>query len=360
MIRALSALARPWLSRLPPESAHRAAIAALKFMPRSPTTAPDYRLAFDALGSSFAHPLGLAAGFDKNAEVPEALLALGFSFVEVGTLTPLPQGGNAKPRLFRLPADAALVNRMGFNNDGFEAALARLTARASSGILGVNFGPNKDAADRIADYVLGVKTFAAAASWFTINVSSPNTAGLRDLQRRNALDELVARVIEAREAVSPRRPVLIKIAPDLDLRGLDDIVEVATSRRADGLIVSNTTIARPSKLRDPRSRETGGLSGRPLFPASTQLLARAYLRCEGALTLIGCGGIEDSATALAKIQAGATLLQLYTSFVYRGPQVIDDILDGLSVAVSTSGVQSIASLVGTEARDFAAATRAPT
>jgi dihydroorotate dehydrogenase len=253
-----------------------------------------------------------------------------------------------------------VINRMGFNNDGFEAALARLTARASSGVLGVNFGPNKDAADRIADYVLGVKTFAATASWFTINVSSPNTAGLRDLQRRDALDELVARVIEAREAVSPRRPVLIKIAPDLDLRGLDDIVEVATSRRADGLIVSNTTIARPSTLRDLRSRETGGLSGRPLFPASTQLLARAYLRCEGALTLIGCGGIEDSATALAKIQAGATLLQLYTSFVYRGPQVIDDILDGLSVAVSTSGVQSIASLVGTEARDFAAATRAPT
>ena len=360
MIRALSALARPWLSRLPPESAHRAAIAALKFMPRSPTTAPDYRLAFDALGSSFAHPLGLAAGFDKNAEVPEALLALGFSCVEVGTLTPLPQGGNAKPRLFRLPADAALVNRMGFNNDGFERARARLMARTGRGIVGVNFGPNKDAADRIADYVLGVRTFAAAASWFTINVSSPNTVGLRDLQRRDALDELVARVIDAREAVSPRRPVLIKIAPDLDLRGLDDIVEVAISRRADGLVVSNTTIARPPTLRDPRSRETGGLSGRPLFPASTQLLARAYLRCEGALTLIGCGGIEDSATALAKIQAGATLMQLYTSFAYRGRRVIDNILDGLSEAVSTSGVQSIASLVGTQAREFAAATRAPT
>ena len=360
MIRALSALARPWLSWLPPETARGAAITALKFVHPSSTKSPNYRLAVDALGLRFAHPLGLAAGFDKNAEVPEALLSLGFSFVEVGTLTPLPQRGNAKPRLFRLPADAAVINRMGFNNDGFEAALARLTARASSGILGVNFGPNKDASDRIADYVLGVKTFAPAASYFTINVSSPNTAGLRDLQRRDALDELVARVIEAREAVSPRRPVLIKIAPDLDLRGLDDIVEVATSRRADGLIVSNTTIARPPTLRDPRSRETGGLSGRPLFPASTQLLARAYLRCEGALTLIGCGGIEDSATALAKIQAGATLLQLYTSFVYRGPQVIDDILDGLSVAVSTSGVQSIASLVGTEARDFAAATRAPT
>ena len=183
---------------------------------------------------------------------------------------------------------------------------------------------------------------------------------MRDLQRREALDELVARVIEAREAVSPRRPVLIKIAPDLDLRGLDDIVEVAISRGADGLIVSNTTVARPPTLRDPRSREAGGLSGRPLFPASTQLLARAYLRCEGALTLIGCGGVEDSATALAKIQAGATLLQLYTSFAYRGPRVIDDILEGLRIAVSASGAQTIASLVGTKARDFAAATRAPT
>src|ERR1700722_2852767 len=355
MIRALSALARPWLSWLAPESAHRAAITALKFVHPSTTKSPNYRLGVDALGLRFAHPLGLAAGFDKNAEVPDALLALGFSFVEVGTLTPLPQRGNAKPRLFRLPADAALVNRMGFNNDGFEAALARLTARASSGILGGNFGPNKDAADRIADYVLGVKTFAACASWFTINVSSPNTAGLRDLQRRDALDELVARVIEAREAVSPRRPVLIKIAPDLDLRGLDDIVEVATSRRADGLIVSNTTIARPSTLRDLRSLETGGLSGRPLFPASTQLLARAYLRCEGALTLIGCGGIEDAATALAKIHAGATLLQLYTTFAYRGSRVIDDILEGLTAAISNNGGQSIASLVGIKAREFAVA-----
>jgi dihydroorotate dehydrogenase len=353
MIGALSALARPWLSLLPPERAHRAAIAALKFIPRSSTKPPDPRLAVDAFGLRFAHPLGLAAGFDKNAEVPDALLALGFSFVEVGTLTPLPQRGNLEPRLFRLPADAALINRMGFNNAGFEAARARLTARTSPGILGVNFGPNKDAIDRIADYVLGVNTFAVAANYFTINVSSPNTVGLRDLQQRDALDELVANVMEAREAVQWRRPVLIKIAPDLDLRALDDIVEVAISRGADGLIVSNTTIARPPDLLDRRSRETGGLSGRPLFSASTHLLARAYLRCEGALTLIGCGGIEDSATALAKIHAGATLIQLYTSFAYHGPRVVDDILEGLAAAVANSGAQSIASLVGIKAREFA-------
>jgi dihydroorotate dehydrogenase len=355
MIGALSALARPWLSLLPPELAHRAAIAALKFIPRSSTKSPDPRLAVDAFGLRFAHPLGLAAGFDKNAEVPDALLALGFSFVEVGTLTPLPQRGNPEPRLFRLPADAAVINRMGFNNAGFEAARARLAARASRGILGVNFGPNKDALDRIADYVLGVKTFVEAASYFTINVSSPNTVGLRDLQQRDALDDLVASVMEAREAVRPRRPVLIKIAPDLDLRALDDIVEVAISRGADGLIVSNTTIARPPDLLDRRSHETGGLSGRPLFPMSTHLLARAYLRCEGALTLIGCGGVEDAATALAKIHAGATLIQLYTSFAYRGPRIIDDILEGLTAAVANNGAQSIASLVGIKAREFAVA-----
>ena len=355
MIRALSALARPWLSRLPPERAHRAAIAALKFAPSAAPRPPNYRLAVEALGLRFPHPLGLAAGFDKNAEVPDALLALGFAFVEVGTLTPVPQAGNPSPRLFRLPAHGALINRMGFNNDGFEAARARLSARANSGILGVNFGPNKDSADRVADYVLGVRTFAAAANYFTINVSSPNTVGLRDLQRRDALDELVARVVEARETVQPRRPVLIKIAPDLDLRALDDIVAVATSRGADGLIVSNTTITRPPMLDDAHASETGGLSGRPLFSASTLLLARAYLRCEGALTLIGCGGIEDSATALAKIQAGATLLQLYTSFAYRGPRVIEDVLGGMAAAVSTNGAQTLASLVGAKARDFAVA-----
>ncbi len=353
MIRTLGALARPWLARLPPETAQRAAIAALKFAPRGLTKPRDPRLAVDALGLKFPHPIGLAAGFDKSAEVPEALLALGFAFVEVGTLTPLPQRGSARPRLFRLPADAAVINRMGFNNDGFEAARNRLRGRSIQGILGVNVGPNKDAADRIADYVLGVKTFAAHASYFTINISSPNTVGLRGLQHRDAFDELVARVIEAREAVRPRRPILIKIAPDLDLRGLDDIVDVAISRGVEGLIISNTTLARPATLLDTQSSETGGLSGRPLFPASTRQLGRAYLRCDGALTLIGCGGVEDSATALAKIEAGATLVQLYTSFGYRGPEVIDDILQGL--LAHAKGARTMASLVGTKAREFAAA-----
>ena len=200
-----------------------------------------------------------------------------------------------------------------------------------------------------------MKTFAAAASYFTINISSPNTPGLRDLQRREALDELVARVIEARESVQPFRPVLVKIAPDLDLHALDDIVAIAKSRGADGLIVSNTTLARPPDLRDPAKREAGGLSGRPLFVASTRLLAQAYLRCDGALTLIGCGGVEDAATALAKIEAGASLVQFYTGFVYRGPAAIDEILDGLAKEIASRGVADIGRLVGVKASDWARA-----
>ncbi|MGD0641673.1 MAG: quinone-dependent dihydroorotate dehydrogenase, partial [Roseiarcus sp.] len=279
MMRALGALARPIMWRLPPETAHHATIAALRFAPLARPRAADPRLAVRAFGIEFANPLGLAAGFDKNAEVVRALLALGFGFVEVGTLTPRPQPGNASPRLFRLPADHAIVNRMGFNNQGYEAVRARLAAKRIEGVVGVNIGPNKDAADRLADYVLGVKTFAPFASYFAINISSPNTPGLRDLQRRDALDELVARVIEARDEAAPRRPVLIKIAPDLDLRGLDDVVAVCAARGVDGMIVSNTTIARPPSLRDAKARETGGLSGRPLFEPSTRMLARTFLRC---------------------------------------------------------------------------------
>ena len=230
----------PLVKRLPPETAHRAAILGLKLAPPRSADRPDPRLAVSALGLSFPNPLGLAAGFDKNAEVPGAMLALGFGFVEVGTLTPRPQPGNARPRLFRLREDGAVINRFGFNNEGYDKAEARL-ARRPAGLIGVNVGANKDASDRIADYALGVKTFAPVADYLAINVSSPNTPGLRDLQRREALDALVARVVEAREAIAPRRPLLVKIAPDLDDRELDDIVAIALARRIDGLIVSNTT-----------------------------------------------------------------------------------------------------------------------
>ncbi|MFZ1964285.1 MAG: quinone-dependent dihydroorotate dehydrogenase [Roseiarcus sp.] len=354
MMRALGALARPVLWRLPPEIAHRASIAALEFAPLPRPRPPDPRLATSVFGLEFPNPLGLAAGFDKNAEVVRALLALGFGHVEAGTLTPRPQAGNPRPRMFRLKADGALVNRCGFNNQGYEAARARLAASKVEGVVGVNIGPNKDAADRLADFALGVKTFAPFASYLAINVSSPNTPALRDLQRRDALDELAARVVEARDEAAPRRPVLIKIAPDLDLRGLDDVVAVCTARGIDGLIVANTTVARPPSLCDVHAREAGGLSGRPLFAPSTRMLARAFLRCGGALPLIGCGGVEDAESALAKIEAGASLVQIYTGMIYRGPGLIDEILDGLSRASAARGAASLADLVGVGAREWAA------
>jgi dihydroorotate dehydrogenase len=352
----LAKVAAPVLKRLPAETAHRAAINALKIAPPARTPASDPRLAVEVLGLRFPNPLGLAAGFDKNAEVPGAMLALGFGFVEVGTLTPQPQDGNARPRLFRLPEDAAVINRFGFNNEGFERARARLARRSPGGpigVMGVNVGPNRDAADRVADYVLGVRTFAALADYLTINISSPNTPGLRDLQRPEALDDLVERVVAARDATEPRRPLLIKIAPDLDARGLEDIVAAALTHRIDGLIVSNTTVARPASLSSKRRAETGGLSGRPLFEPSTRLLAHAYLLTGGAMPLIGCGGVEDAATALAKIEAGANLVQLYTGLALKGAGVVEEILDGLKRALEARGVARIGDLVGARASAWA-------
>ncbi len=342
----------PLVRRLPPETAHRAAILGLRLAPPSSAKPLDPRLAVSTLGLTFPNPLGLAAGFDKDAEVPGAMLNLGFGFVEVGTVTPRPQAGNARPRLFRLSEDGAVINRFGFNNEGFARALRRLERRPA-GRLGVNVGANKDSADRIADYALGVRTFAAVADYLTINVSSPNTPGLRDLQQKDALDELVARVLEARDQAAPRRPLLVKIAPDLDERGLDAIVAVALARRVDGLIVSNTTVARPANLRSPHRGETGGLSGRPLFLPSTRLLARARLALGPAATLVGCGGVEDAATALAKIEAGADLVQLYTGLALKGVKIVAEILDGLAREVAARGVAGVAALTGARAREWA-------
>jgi dihydroorotate dehydrogenase len=354
MMRALAALALPLLLKLRPETAHRAAIAALRFAPDSPPRC-DPRLSVEAFGLAFANPLGLAAGFDKNAEVARGLLGAGFGFVEVGTLTPRPQPGNPRPRLFRLTRDEALINRLGFNNDGHRAAHARLSRRPIHGVVGVNIGPNKDSLDRIADYVLGVRTFADVARYFTINVSSPNTPGLRDLQQRGALDELIARVIDARDACAVRRPVLVKIAPDVSLMTLDDIVAVGRARGIDGMIVANTTISRPSSLVDAKAKEIGGLSGRPLFDLSTRTLARTFLRAEGAFALVGCGGVDSASAALAKIEAGASLVQLYTALVYRGPGLIAAILGGLTAAMSERRIERLGDIVGTAARDWAGA-----
>lgn len=349
MIATLRTLLHPLLLRLDPETAHGLTVRGLSLWPPS-APADDPRLAVEVFGLRFPNPLGIAAGFDKNAEVPDALLGLGLGFAEVGTLAPRPQPGNPRPRVFRLPADRALINRYGFNTAGHAEARAKLAARAArGGIVGVNIGTNKETADRVGDYVAGIEAFADVASYFAINVSSPNTPGLRDLQAASALDDLLARVIAARDAAPRRVPVLLKIAPDLDEVALDGIVRVACIRALDGMIVSNTTVARAGLTPAPAVREAGGLSGRPLFAASTRVLAQTYLRVEGRFPLIGVGGIEDAATTLAKIRAGATLVQLYTALVYKGPTLVADIKRGL-LATLEAEATTLAAEVGRTAK----------
>ncbi|MBS7705554.1 quinone-dependent dihydroorotate dehydrogenase [Chelatococcus asaccharovorans] len=358
MMSMLASLARPFLAQLDAETAHRLTIRALAALPPATPPQSDPKLRVAAFGLRFANPIGLAAGFDKNAEVPDAMLGFGFGFVEVGTLTPRAQEGNPRPRVFRLPADQGVINRLGFNNGGHAAAEARLAARRGranpSAILGINIGANKDSADRAADYVAGVKALAPYASYFTVNISSPNTPGLRDLQQAAALDDLLARVIEARDSVGgPRRPVILKIAPDVTLAELDDIVRVARSRAIDGMIVGNTTISRPTTLRDPRANEAGGLSGQPLFPLATRMLAETFLRVEGAFPLIAAGGISSAETAWQKVRAGATLMQLYSALVYHGPELVGVIKRGLLTRLATEG-GSLSDHIG---RDASAWTR---
>jgi dihydroorotate dehydrogenase len=343
-------LARPLLRALDPEDAHGLTVRALKLTPRAHAADEDLRLAVRAFRLDFPNPIGLAAGFDKHAEVPDALLRLGFGFVEVGTITPRPQPGNPRPRLFRLEADEAVINRYGFNSEGSVAALARLRARHKrAGVVGVNIGANKETTDRGADYVRLVEMFAPVASYFTVNVSSPNTPGLRSLQEAAALDDLLARVLAARERALPFRavPILLKIAPDLTLSELDDVVGVARRRRVDGMIVGNTTISRPLSVIDPASKQAGGLSGRPLFPLATRMLAETFVRAEGAFPLIGVGGIDTAAAGLAKFRAGASLVQLYSALVFRGLGLIGEIKAGLLDALGKDG--KLTDLVGKDA-----------
>ncbi|MDB5593553.1 MAG: quinone-dependent dihydroorotate dehydrogenase [Hyphomicrobiales bacterium] len=350
-------LARPLLFAMEPEQAHRATIKALKHLPIPRAPAPDPSLAVEAFGLHFPAPLGMAPGFDKGGEVPDALLRLGFGHVEIGTITPLPQPGNAKPRLFRLAEDLGVINRLGFNSEGHAVAHARLVARAGrGGIVGINVGANKDSSDRSGDYVTGIRAFADVASYFTINISSPNTPGLRDLQQAAALDDLLARVVEARDVMAEkygRKPLLLKIAPDLTEGDLDDVVRVARARAVDGMIIGNTTIERPPTLRSPEARETGGLSGRPLFELSTKMLAAAYLRVDRQFPLVGVGGIDGPDTAFAKIEAGATLLQIYSVLVFEGPGLIGEIHNGIARKLRDSG-RSLDQIVGSRAAHFAA------
>ena len=359
MIRAFDAFSLPLLRWLDPEDAHRLAMQGLKLLPPARPHADDPKLAVRAFGLNFPNPVGLAAGFDKNAEVVDALLRLGFGFVEAGTVTPKPQPGNPRPRIFRLERDEAVINRFGFNSHGAEAVLRRLAARAHlGGIVGVNVGANKDSADRTADYVRLIETFAPVASYFTVNVSSPNTPGLRNLQQADALDDLLARVIETRERVRKNAgdsPILLKIAPDLSLSELDDVVHVARSRRVDGMIVSNTTLSRPSILREQRrAKEVGGLSGRPLFRLSTRMVAETFVRVEGAFPLVGVGGIDSGGAALTKIRAGASLIQLYSALVYKGLGLIDEIKRDLSSTLLRTGRDSLSEIVGADAATITA------
>jgi dihydroorotate dehydrogenase len=344
-------LLRPFFAVVPTEAAHRLAINALRLAPLPPPPVDDARLRVDAFGLSFPNPVGIAAGFDKNGEAIDPVLRLGFGFAEAGTVTPQPQDGNPRPRLFRLPADRGVINRLGFNNEGHGALATRLAKRAPNGIVGINIGANKDATDRVADYVAGVRAFARFASYFTFNISSPNTPGLRDLQRAQALDDLLARVIDGRDHSEGRHvPVLLKIAPDMTLGELDDIVGVARQRAIDGMIVSNTTISRPTTLRDQRkAREAGGLSGAPLFPLATRMLAETYVRVEGAFPLVGVGGIDSGAAAVTKIRAGASLIQLYSGLVYRGVGLLAEIKASLLGAITQAQDSSLAALVGTRA-----------
>jgi dihydroorotate dehydrogenase len=359
VIRAFDAFSLPLLRWFDPEDAHRMAIQGLRLLPPMRPRPDDPKLAVRAFGLNFPNPIGMAAGFDKSAEAPDALLRLGFGFVEIGSVTPKPQAGNPRPRLFRLERDEAVVNRMGFNNDGAEVVLRRLAARANQGgIVGVNVGANKDTADRVADYVQLIETFAPVASYFTVNVSSPNTPGLRNLQQAAALDDLLAKVIDARERVRQNAgdsPVLLKIAPDLSLSELDDVVHIARSRRVDGMIVANTTLARPSTLRErSRMAEQGGLSGRPLFRLSTRMVAETYVRAEGAFPLIGVGGIDTGGAALTKIRAGASLIQLYSSLIYKGLGLVNDIKHDLSSTLLRTGRDSLSEIVGADAATITA------
>ena len=327
-----------------PETAHGMSIAALRCgLPVGARPIRDDRLKTSVCGLDFPNPLGMAAGYDKNAEVPDALLGLGFGFAEVGTVTPLPQAGNPKPRIFRLIEDDAVINRLGFNNEGHDAAEKRLAARKGrSGIVGVNIGANKDSADRIGDYELGVSRFAKYGSYLTVNISSPNTPGLRTMQAREQLGELLARVMAARASATAQPPVFLKIAPDLVEAELEDIAAEVSEKQIDGLIVSNTTLARTG-LRSTTG-ETGGLSGKPLFERSTIVLAKMRKLLGPNRAIIGVGGVASTDAALEKIRAGADLMQLYTGMIYAGPALPGRILAGMVRFADKEGLKSLRGL----------------
>jgi dihydroorotate dehydrogenase len=344
-------LARPWLARLPPELAHTitSRAMALGLVGKGPDIHHP-SLSIERLGTTFRNPLGLAAGFDKNAEVVLRALDLGFGFTEFGTVTPKPQPGNPKPRIIRLPEQRAVINRLGFNNQGLEAAARRMTALRAravqpSGWIGGNIGRNKTSTDAVADYVTCAARLSPLVDYLTVNVSSPNTPGLRALQSRTALTELLAAVQSARKRPIP---VLVKIAPDLTEADLDDIVSAAFDTGIAGIIVSNTTLSRPPGLPPSLAAEAGGLSGPPLFALATETLRQVYRRTGNRIPLVGVGGIASAEEAYIKIRAGASLLQLYTALIYEGPRLVGRILGGLAARLRADGFAKLEDAVGVD------------
>lgn len=359
LVAGAAKLAQPLLLALPPEQAHEATLVALEkgLYPRSSVTG-DPRIAVEVLGLKFPNPVGMAPGFDKEGRAPDALLDIGFGFAEVGTITPLPQPGNPAPRVFRLPRDRGVINRLGFNSGGHAAALARLARRQKRGVVGINVGANKESPDRAGDYVKGIEAFAGIASYFTANISSPNTPGLRDLQAPAVLDQLLERVMAARDKIAAsggrRVPVLVKIAPDIAEQDIEPIVDRMIAHGVDGIIVGNTTLSRHG-IRDVEiGREAGGLSGQPLFHRSTVMLAKVALVTRGRMPIIGVGGVYSGESALAKIEAGATLIQLYSSLIFEGIGLVDRIKLDLADAVTRAGAKNITELVGSKTNKWAA------
>jgi dihydroorotate dehydrogenase len=342
----LFSLARPILFGLDPELAHRFTINALRWMPSKKSIALDPLLTSHCAGVQFPSPIGLAAGFDKDGEVIRAMLGFGFGFVEVGTLTPLPQTGNPKPRLFRLVEDRAVINRMGFNNGGQAAAYPRIAAARGSGIIGVNIGANKDSVDRIADYVAGVGAMAGVADYLTINISSPNTPGLRGLQDKEQLLDLLDAVRAARGEAGP--PLFLKLAPDLERQAIDDIAEIAVPR-VEALIISNTTVERAG-LASRYADQSGGMSGVPLGSLAHQRLRDFRKATGGAIPLIAAGGIASADDAYARIRSGASLVQLYSALVYHGPGLVKRITDGLRMRLIADGFANVTEAIGIDAR----------
>jgi len=357
-------LIRPVLRQLPAEVAHNLTVRALqaglgRFMIDRAAREPDPPILAQRLwGLNFPNPVGLAAGFDKNARVPEAMRNFGFGFVEIGTVTPLPQPGNPKPRLFRLEGDQAIVNRMGFNSGGIDAAIDRLHGRPRTAIVGINLGKNRNSRDAVLDYAEGIRRAAKVADYLVVNISSPNTPGLRDLQRRASLRALLVPLLRTREECERRVPLLVKISPDLTPKEREDIATIALDAGIDGLIVSNTTVDRPAGLVSRYATEAGGLSGRPLFAASTSLLADMYGLTQGGLPMIGVGGVASGADAYQKIRSGACLVQLYTALVFMGPSLVTDIKKELAELLQAEGFTSVAEAVGAAARSSSLSKRA--